>query len=168
MCMSIGQGKGEAMKAWYFSQSSRRLRYGDNRRIKAGMSHRVKCIPILCTQGLHGSVKIMDALGYAPGNVVWRVRLSGDMVIGDDKVTATERKYLWGYNADKVLRHFARLCALDVIDLWDAPDIVRRYLKTGDEGIRDAAGDAAWDAARATARAAQNKRLTRMILGGKP
>jgi hypothetical protein len=41
---------------------------------------------------------------------------------------------------------FARRCALDVAHLWDAPDVVRRFLETGDESLRYAA----WDAARAT------------------
>ena len=48
--------------------------------------------------------------------------------------------------------------ALDVIHLWGAPDVVVRYLKTGDESIRSAALDAARTAARtavwAAARAA--------------
>jgi hypothetical protein len=65
-----------------------------------------------------------------------------------------------------VLREFARECALDVIHLWDAPQIVRDYLESGDDNLRaaaraaarvaawDAARAAAWDAARAAARAA--------------
>lgn len=47
------------------------------------------------------------------------------------------------------------------------PDIVIRYLQTGDESIRDAAGaaarDAAWDAAGAAAWGRQNRRLTAMV-----
>ena len=60
------------------------------------------------------------------------------------------------------IRHFSRLCALDVIHLWDAPEVVRRYLETGDESLRQEARDAADAeevalakvAARAAARAA--------------
>jgi len=48
-------------------------------------------------------------------------------------------------------RPVVRRIALDVIDLWDAPDIVRRYLETGDEAIRQAALDAAADAYAAAA-----------------
>ena len=48
---------------------------------------------------------------------------------------------------DSICRTWARWCALQVIDLWDAPEIVRCYLETGDETIRDAAWDAAWAAA---------------------
>ena len=176
------------MKAWYFSTDDCRLRYGDNRIIKAGETHIVNCKPVLCKAGLHGSVRIIDALSYTPGNYVWRVKLSGEMAVGDDKIAATNREYLWGYNAESILRKFARLCALDVIHLWDAPNIVIEYLKTGDESLRaaaraaagaaagaaarDAAGAAAraaaWAAARAAARDAAwakfNKRLTKMVL----
>ncbi|MBU0944485.1 MAG: hypothetical protein KKE53_08530 [Proteobacteria bacterium] len=155
------------VKAWHFSTADKCLRYGDNRIILKGITHRIKWPwtdenrkvwdgPSLCNAGLHGSKKIINALQYAPGPYIWRVELSGAMVVGDDKIAATERKYLWGLDATDILRRFARLCALDVIHLWYAPDIVIRYLKTGDESIRaaarDAAWDAAWDAARAEAR----------------
>ena len=156
------------MKAWYFSTGDKRLRYGDDRKIRAGVTHKIKGDPECCYNGLHGSVSILDALQYAPGNHIWRVELSGDMDRNDDKIAATERKYLWGYDAAEVLRKFARMCALDVIHLWDAPEVVVRYLKTGDEGIRDAAWAAARDAARDAAwdaaRDAQSRRLYRMIM----
>jgi hypothetical protein len=47
---------------------------------------------------------------------------------------------------DEKWRLFTRQCALDVIDLWDAPAVVRQYLETGDESLRASAWDAAWDA----------------------
>ena len=136
--------------AWYFSAEDRRLRYGDGREIKAGVTHEFDGTPALCQRGLHASINPLHALGYAPGPIIWRVRMSGVIVRGDDKLVATRRTYLWGYDATEVLRAFARKCALDVIDKWDAPAIVREYLETGDESKRDAA----WDAARAAARAA--------------
>ncbi len=52
-----------------------------------------------------------------------------------------------GWIDDIVLRQWMRWCALQVIDLWDSPDVVREYLKTGDEELQNAAWDAAWDAA---------------------
>ena len=107
---------------------------------------------------------LLDALNYATGPIVWRVEMGGEIVDRGDKVCASERTYLkGGVDASDTLRKFARLCALDVIDLWTAPDVVVRYLKTGDESIRDAARDAAWDAAWAPARDKQNRRLTRML-----
>ena len=79
------------MKAWYFSAEDRCLRYGDGRLIKPGTTHKVDCDPALCNAGLHASVNIMDALGYAPGPILWRVQLGGTIVTGGDKACATER-----------------------------------------------------------------------------
>ena len=181
--------------AWYFSAADRRLRYGDGREIKAGVTHEVEGTPELCQRGLHASIDPLQALDYAPGPIIWRVRLSGVIVRGDDKLVATRRKYLWGYDATDMLRAFACKCALDVIDKWDAPAIVREYLETSDESKRAAAREAAWGAARAAAwadarvaareaaweaardaardaaweaaREAQNKRLLQMIRKGR-
>ena len=145
--------------AWYFSAEDRRLRYGDGREIKAGVTHEFDGKPELCQRGLHASIDPLQALDYAPGPVIWRVRLSGMIVRGDDKLVATRRTYLWGYDATEVLHAFARKCALDVIDKWDAPAVVREYLETGDESkraaaraaVRSAAREAAWEAAREAA-----------------
>ena len=52
---------------------------------------------------------------------------------------------------ERILRNFARWCALDVAHLWDMPKDVRQYLETGDESVRSAAETAAWTAARAAA-----------------
>lgn len=48
-------------------------------------------------------------------------------------------RVIWQYDATPVLRQFAREVALDVAHLWNAPPVVLRYLKTGDESIRDTA-----------------------------
>ena len=140
---------------WWFSKG-RTLPHGDGRRIKVGITHGVKGAIVACENGLHASVKPLDALGYAPGPVVWRVRLSGVIVPhGEDKHAASERTYLaGGVDVTEALQTFARLEAFRVIHLWDAPDVVKRYLKTGGEALRDAARDAAWDATWAAAGAA--------------
>ena len=151
---------------WYFAEKSKRLRFGDSRKIKLGETHKVDCEPIMCKQGLHACKKIIDALEYAPGPIVYKVKLGGKVVHGDDKSVATERTYLeGGIDISNILHKFARVCALDVIDLWDAPDIVVRYLKTGDESIRDAAWAAAWAVAWAAAREAQLMQLKKMLEG---
>ena len=60
-----------------------------------------------------------------------------------------------------IMRLFARLCALDVIHLWDAPSLVRQYLETGDESLREKAGAAskaaAWDSSAGAAAWAASK-----------
>ena len=140
--------------AWWFSEG-RTLPHGDGRRVALGKTHKIKGEIIHCENGLHASVRAIDAFSYAPGNIVWRVECGGTVVRQDDKLACSERTYIaGGIDVSDTLRKFARLCALDVVHLWDAPDVVVRYLTTGDESIRDAALDAAWAAARAAAWAA--------------
>lgn len=140
------------MIGWHFSTG--KLGYGDGREIVIGETHEVEGLLVLCVRGLHACERIIDALQYAPGPMIYKVRLHGEILRGDDKVCATQRTYLAGCDATDILLRFARQCALDVIHLWDAPEVVRRYLETGDESLRAAAWAAARAAARDAARAA--------------
>ena len=106
---------------------------------------------VMCESGLHASIDPFDALLYAPGATLCRVELDGERVTGGDKTVARRRRILARVDLTADLWTFARQCALDVIHLWDAPDVVRRYLETGDELLRAAAWDAAWAAAKAAA-----------------
>ena len=118
------------MKAWHFLTADRHTGCG-NILVKTGETQRVDPPAILCCNGLHASLKVLDALHYAPGPVVCRVEIGGQVTRGDDKLVATERTSLWMYNATDVLVRFARLCALDVAHLWGAPPEVVRCLRTG-------------------------------------
>lgn len=102
---------------------------------------------VICQSGLHASRHPFDALQYAPGNTLCLVDCDGIAAEQDDKFVCARRRIVARFNAELLLREFARLCALDVIHLWDAPDVVRKHLRTGNESIRDAARVAAWDAA---------------------
>lgn len=187
--------------AWHFFREDCRLNFGDGRKVEAGITHKIEWpwtdkngkrwgSPSVCNAGLHGSKRIVDALKYAPGPVVWRVELSGEMDIAGYQIASSEQTYLWGYDASGVLRSFSRRCDLDVIHLWDAPDVVVRYLKTGDESIiRDVAlltaeWPVAWALAKYATRdatlekarteawtaewAKQNNRLTQMVIKSQP
>ena len=156
------------VKAWYFVGNTLR----DGRPIPADGEKLVHGGGLyLCNEGLHASKRIIDATQYAPGHTICRVEVGGDVIHGGDKMVASERTILWRINGEEVLRDFARRCALDVVHLWDAPDVVVRYLKTGDDSLRDAARDAARAAAWAAARDAawdaawekQERRLVRMV-----
>ena len=149
---------------WYFAQPDGRLANGDGRRIVLGETHKVTGWPVLCAHGLHASPTVLDALQYARSAILYRVSLSGGIVHGNDKSCATERTYLSRLDATSLLHKFARECALSAVDLWDAPDVVRRYLTTGDESCRGAAWDAARAAARAAAWDAHKQRLEQMVL----
>jgi hypothetical protein len=107
----------------------------------------------ICESGLHASVRLIDALGYAPGANLHRVVMRGDMGKQSDKIVARQRLILWSIDAEYILRRFACECALDVSHLWSMPGVVRQYLETMDDRLQDAAQDAIQDAAR-SARAA--------------
>src|ERR1019366_6128354 len=108
----------------------------------------------MCESGLHASADPFDALQYAPGALLHKVVLKSIVEKQDDKVVARSRKIIATINVTELLRKFARLQALGVIHLWDAPTVVKEYLTTGDENLRAAAWAAAEDAARDVAGAA--------------
>jgi hypothetical protein len=109
---------------------------------------RVNCPLEMCKRGLHASKHVADALKYAPGSTLCLVELGGEIIEGNDKVVAQWRRILARFDATELLRADARASALSVIHLWDAPDVVRQYLETGNESLREKA--------RASARAAAN------------
>jgi hypothetical protein len=168
--------------AWHFVND--RLR--DGRPIPAdGVELRHENGPVvMCQSGLHASRSLLDALNYAPGHTLCRVEMRDIVAEDDDKLVARSRTILWRIDAEPVLRQFARDCALEVLHLWAAPDVVVEYLLTGDESLRaaardaaraaawdaawaaarDAARDAAWDAAWDAARAAAGDHLESMVL----
>ena len=146
------------MKAWYFGYQDRRLGYNDNREIKIGETHIMTWpydnyyAPTLCSAGLHGSRNILDALLYAKGPIVYRVNITGRIDRKKDKLCGDKRTYLaGGIDITAILQKFARMCALDVINLWDAPQIVKDFLNKGDKKNAVEAHDAAYSAARAGA-----------------
>ena len=102
--------------------------------------------PMMCECGYHASRHVFDAMMNAPGPILSRVECREITDECDDKLVCRRRRVIATIDATKIAQKFARMCALDVIHLWDAPDVVVRYLKTGDESIRGAAWSAAWAA----------------------
>jgi hypothetical protein len=137
--------------AWHFVNGKLR----DGRPIPAdGVELRHDGSVAMCSSGLHASRVLMDALQYAPGHTLCRVEMRDIVAEDDDKLVARSRTILWRIDAGPVLRQFSRDCALEVLHLWEAPDVVVEYLLTGDESLRAAAWAAAWAAAGAAARGA--------------
>ena len=101
----------------------------------------------MCWRGYHASRKAWQAIEWAPGPRLHRVHCGGELYEKDDKLVCRERTILASIDATNLLREFARSCARDVLHLWDAPDVVREYLETGNEDLRVVAREAA-DAAR--------------------
>ena len=108
----------------------------------------------MCYSGLHASPTAFQALEYAPGEILHKVYLRGELQEDSNKIVGRERRIIATIDASNILRHFARKVALDVAHLWDPPQLLIDYLKTGDESTRIAARDAARTATWASAQTA--------------
>ena len=162
------------LDGWHFAAATLR----DGRPLpKRGdiLTHDGPVVP--CESGLHMSVRAIDALTHAPGAMVARVRISGEVVAhGNDKWAASRREMLTDYvDATRVLHEFGCWCATNAMDVCEARGVAvdprsrnavvvkRRWLDgkaTAEDlaaaraALRDAAWPAARDAAWAAARAA--------------
>ena len=126
--------------AWHFlagGPEGPRLR--DGRPLEVGRWYEHEGPLALCESGYHASTRALDALKYAPGTWVSLCEIDGAVLRDADKVCARRRCALWAADATATLRLFACSCALDVAHLWAMPSVVRRYLETQDESLRDAA-----------------------------
>jgi len=171
------------MLAWHFLPDDGRLQFGRRSKVNVGQTLRRDPNKLeLCACGLHASVKPLDALTYAPGPIICRVKLGGRIIEGTDKCVASRRTVLWMADASRELRLFGCWCVRNVeladgLKVWDlltdersktAVEVAERYvdgLATGKELIvaraaalvaachaARAARDAAWIAARVASR----------------
>jgi len=143
---------------WHFLQASRRLNFEDNRLVRCGQTLMHQGELTMCVAGLHACPRIMDALRYAPGPIVERVELSGEILRHTGKAVAHRRKCLWWLDATYILHEFACRCAEDALKLVKSPDarsieairVKRLWLKgCATEAELKTAGAAAWAAAMA-------------------
>ena len=151
--------------AWHWAKALR-TQYS-NEPIVAGQTLTATGPLSLCNNGMHASLCPLDALQYAPGAMLCRVELSGDVLTGNDKLCARSRKVLWIANADHMLHEFACLCAeralkrakVEDARSWRAIEVKRLWLagKATDAELAAAsaaASAAAYAAASAAASAA--------------
>ena len=157
---------------WHFIRATKKLGYGDNRLVRRGTLVYRGDEPIeLCERGLHASRRALDAVNYAPGPIVCRVRLDGEIKEGDDKMVATRRTVLWLADATDLLFEFscwvAEAALIGQITQGFAvhPDsyaalVARRKFQRGEiaqaelSAAESAAESAAWSAAESAARSA--------------
>jgi len=179
--LDIQEPSPSAMRAYHFNTG--RLRDGRNLPpLGEWLEHDGPIVP--CERGLHASEHPFDALQYAPGTTLDMVDLEGELVTHGnpvDKLCGRRRCRIASIDAAALLREFARWCAQQVLPLWDAPDVVKEFLKTGREDLmaaacaaacaavgaaaRDAARAAAWAASWAAARAAARNSQASFVLG---
>jgi hypothetical protein len=159
------------LDGWWFAKRDAdgevRLPNGDGRIVHVGETLTIPGPPILCHYGLHASIRAWNALQYAPGSILCRVRLSGQIVEGSDKACATERTPLAMVDADRTLRIFALGVALAALRAeradgrepdprsWAAITTTIAWMEgRADDAARIAAMNVAWDAAWSAARSA--------------
>jgi len=147
------------MLAWHFLPEDKRLGYGDGRLVEVGQTLECEGKPELCSNGMHGSVRLIDALKYASGPIVCRVEIEGDVIEGEDKLCGRRRTVLWMLDATRLLHEFACSCAEDALALVERPDersveaiAAKRAWLRGE--VTDEELDSAWAAADAAAWAA--------------
>ena len=83
------------------------LGHGDGRAVRVGETLTVDGDPVLCEHGLHASRRVLDALEYGRGSILACVRLSGQIVEGDDKLAGTARETVWLGDVSATLHRFA-------------------------------------------------------------
>jgi hypothetical protein len=111
-------GQGRTLLAWHFARDDSRQDFGEHMVIEPGGTERIdeRDGLGLCQWGLHASVRAIDALGYGKGLNVRRVELRGQIVEGDDKACATERRELWRVDGRRPLLEWAIGCVRTYID----------------------------------------------------
>ena len=123
----------EKFTAFHFLGEDKRLRYGDNRLVEVGNTYSQSyphdtrdgdCYdsPTLCESGMHASIRPIDALKYAPGPIICRVEVSGDVIRGDDKLVGRHRKVLAMADATRTLHEFAVAQARSALELTGEKD----------------------------------------------
>ena len=170
------------IKGWHFVANDRKLGYGDGRLVEVGKTYTVPDTRELelCEYGLHASKRLIDALNYAPGEVICRVELAAPIVNGDDKMVSYSRKVLAMIDGGRLLHEVACQCAEYALTFVKDPDsrsvaaikakrdwldgkITDQELSAAGSAARDAAWDAAWAAAWDAAWDHLNKVLTKMV-----
>ena len=86
---------------------------------------------VICKSGLHASKEPFDALRYAPGPILHKVECENIVIEQKDKFVCQKRTIIKSLDATEGLLYFARMQALSVVHLWDAPDAILDYLMTG-------------------------------------
>jgi len=163
----------ETTLGWHLIDASRRLttdgKKPDGAAVVSGGTYEYTGDdpPKCCRCGMHASRLLLDALTYAPGPIICRVRVSEEVHEQKDKLAGRRREVLWMVDATPVLHEFACRCAERALKrasvkdqrCWDAIEMKRLWVRgeaTDEElnAAKDTASTAAWDAARVAAWAA--------------
>ena len=146
----------DAILAWHWLPDNGKLAHEPHSLVEPGQVLEVEPPVVICENGLHASIKAIDALYYAPGAKIERVLCWGEVVQQEDKLAAQYRKCLWVADATRTLHEFAIWNAKNALTLakvdderyWNALRVKERWLD-GNATVQELA--AAWAASRAAA-----------------
>ena len=101
--------------AWHFVSKDRVLRHGSGLTVEPGYVYTEDEGPIvLCQNGMHASRTVWQALIYAPGPVLCRVKVWGEVKEDSDKLVGRHREVIAMYDIEKELRLWACWCVRQV------------------------------------------------------
>src|ERR1019366_7250842 len=81
------KGRDVMMYAWHFVPSNLKLaHFGEP--VEVGRTYRVEGKIVPCKNGLHGSIRLLDALTYASSSILTRCAYAGEIVHERDKLAA--------------------------------------------------------------------------------
>ena len=137
--------------AWHFVPKDLKLAHSGEP-VEVGRTYRVEGKIVPCENGLHGSIRLLDALRYASSSILTRCSYGGTIVHESDKLAASERRILWLGDIEPILHEAACVFAEGALRKakvtdprsWAAIEAKRKWLR-GE--ITDKALDAAWAAA---------------------
>lgn len=127
----------EVVKAWHWVADNGRLNFEDKRKVVVGKTMTMKgpLKPSLCSRGMHGSERVIDALYFAPGGMLCRVEIWGDLQKSNDKLCGRHRKVLWALTprqTQKILKLWILDCAEALLDKFPkepkAKDLIRKAI----------------------------------------
>ena len=153
---------------WHFLRQNWETNSGSIK-TKVGDTYHVEPPIKICSHGMHGSRKVLDALGHLAGPILTLCEVWGEFAEQSDKIVAEYRRPLWGKDISTELNEWA-CCNAEVALLvaeiedsrcWEAIEAKRAWLRgeisdkelaaardAARAAARDAARDAAWDSAR--------------------
>ena len=156
------------IKAWHFCNG---WKLRDGTKLEVGKTYTVDTRLIVCVNGLHASRKMLDAVTYAPGNVLCKVELWGDTIEQSDKLCSSHRLVICAADVTDMLHEFACVigehtlacygnddprswAAIEAKRAWIAGQITNKQLDDACDVAHTAACAPAYTAAYAAARSA--------------
>jgi hypothetical protein len=101
--------------AWHFLKEDGLTQYEPRHKVVPGEWLAVHPPLRICRKGLHASSRLIDALQYAPGPLLCRVELCGELIEQSDKLCAQQRRVIAMADATNILHEKACLAAESVL-----------------------------------------------------